>query len=265
MVETNNRIITLDGAYNLRDIGGIPIHTGRLMTQDILYRSDSLHKLTDKDREKLHKLGIKLICDLRTPKERKGKADKLHNNSNTRIESIPIYHLGYKFDPGFLRKCMMFFMNKFKDFDYVQFMKEYYIRIAFEHPDEIRTIFTLLTNEKNLPALLHCSGGKDRTGWLSAVLQLLSGVSMDMVYEDYLLTNKFVVAAMYESKRMQILFSLFNINRKNFKPVIEARIEYLRETLDLVFSKYKTIDTYLHEGCGMSIAIVNRLKKILTG
>ena len=264
MTQKYNRIVSFSRSCNFRDIGGIPITTGKYMKQRVLYRSGSLHKLTDEDREKLNELGIKLICDLRTPKERKGKADRLHKNSNTRIASIPIYHLGYKTDPGRLRKYWWFLTTGLKNFDYIQFMKEYYSRIAFNHPNEIRKVLALIADEKNLPALIHCSGGKDRTGWLAAVLQLLLGVSMDLVYDDYILTNKHLEFELYEPGISIILFNLFNMNLKDFQPLIELRIEYLQVTLDMVFSKYRTIETYLLEGCGISLDIINRLKKFLT-
>jgi len=47
----------------------------------------------------------------------------------------------------------------------------------------------LLSDEINLPVLIHCKAGKDRTGIVSAIVQLLVGVPFDVVLEEYLLTN----------------------------------------------------------------------------
>jgi protein-tyrosine phosphatase len=230
----------------------------------MLFRSGALHKLTDEDNKKLNQLNIKLICDLRTPRERKGKLDKLTKNTNTRIVNTPIYHLENKIDPGRIGKLIWFITTAIKKFDYIQFMKEYYSRIALNHLSEISKVITLLADQNNIPALIHCSGGKDRTGWLSAVLQLLSGMSIDLVYEDFLCTNKHLNIKMYSSKTSMLLFKLINKHVHNLQPLIEVRIEYLQFALDLVFLKYGTIEQYLHKGCKIPINIINRLQRILT-
>ena len=42
-----------------------------------------------------------------------------------------------------------------------------------------------------LPLLYHCSVGKDRTGWMTAIVLAVLGVPREVVLEDYLLSNDF--------------------------------------------------------------------------
>ena len=50
-------------------------------------------------------------------------------------------------------------------------------------------LFGILASEDNLPVVLHCTAGKDRTGVSTAFLLSILGVSRDLIEADYLLTN----------------------------------------------------------------------------
>jgi len=73
----NERFIELEGTSNFREIGGLKINDGKMLRPGILFRSDELFQLTDNDLSKLEALNLKVICDLRTPYERKSKPDRL--------------------------------------------------------------------------------------------------------------------------------------------------------------------------------------------
>jgi protein tyrosine/serine phosphatase len=50
-------------------------------------------------------------------------------------------------------------------------------------------LFGILASEDNLPVVLHCTAGKDRTGVSTAFLLSILGVGRDLIEADYLLTN----------------------------------------------------------------------------
>ena len=50
-------------------------------------------------------------------------------------------------------------------------------------------MFGILAEQENLPVLLHCTAGKDRTGVSTAFFLSVLGVSRDIIEADYLLTN----------------------------------------------------------------------------
>lgn len=257
----NKRVIHLEGAYNFRDMGGLQTHKGKCMRNDLLYRSAELSKVSPSDLEKIQSIALKTIIDLRTPNERKHKIDRLPPNSNSRVVSIPIYPTPD--DPGRLRKLYWFLSGKFKNVDFEAFTKEFYYRIAFNHTSQIKEIMGLISTANNLPALLHCSGGKDRTGFLSAIIQLLIGVPHEKVMEDYLLTNELIVPQIERIYHQYNWVPLFKLPLERMRPVFEARTEYLDETLNHIFKKHTTISCYLQEACGISQKTLTDVQQLL--
>ena len=69
-----DREVILEGAFNIRDLGGLPVGRRQRTTSGLVYRADSLDSLTDGDWSILFDdLGIgKIILDLRTPEEAGG-------------------------------------------------------------------------------------------------------------------------------------------------------------------------------------------------
>ena len=63
------RNVELAGAFNFRDFGGYQIHNGTKIKSGLLYRSESLARLTDADLKIIESLHIKVICDLRAHDE----------------------------------------------------------------------------------------------------------------------------------------------------------------------------------------------------
>ena len=68
-METRERLLPLVGACNFRDLGGYPTVDGRFTRWGKLFRSDTLHELTEEDLELLRQIGLTSIIDLRTKTE----------------------------------------------------------------------------------------------------------------------------------------------------------------------------------------------------
>jgi len=64
-----SRHVALDGAVNVRDIGGYRIVGGPEVVHGRLFRGDSLSQLTRSDLERLDRLGLRTVVDFRTPGE----------------------------------------------------------------------------------------------------------------------------------------------------------------------------------------------------
>lgn len=141
------------------------------MKTGVLFRSDELSRLSFSDQKTLRRLNLKLICDLRTPNERVRTLDRIPKKFEMRLVNIPIYP--HRKDLSRL-KFVHFLNSKSDGYDFKNLIKEYYRSFAFEHTEKINQIVTLLSDENNLPALIHCSVGKDRTGFISSLIQLLA-------------------------------------------------------------------------------------------
>ena len=227
----------------------------------VLFRSDELSRLSGEDLVKLKRLNLRTICDLRAPKERKSKPDRVPYKTNIRIVYVPIYHRGQ--DTNRLQRWIWLLTGKFRDFDSELFMKDFYHSIAFDHATQIGEIMTLISDKRNLPALIHCKGGKDRTGFVSAVIQLLMGVPRKTVLEDYLLSNRFFEPQIARLIRNIRRMSLFRISPDRIQPVLEARKEYLEDVIDEVLNTYGTIEGYLRKACGITQQSILSLHELL--
>jgi protein-tyrosine phosphatase len=99
------------------------------------------------------------------------------------------------------------------------------------------------------PLLYHCSAGKDRTGWLSAVLLGALGADRSTIIEDYVLTNE--VTASDVEKILGALNVGKGVPPELLRPVLDAAPEYLDAALAQMVADYGTLDRYLRDGLGL--------------
>jgi len=255
----DNRFIKLEGASNFREIGALKTANG-FLKRKILFRSDDLSKLTRNDLLTLEKLNLKLICDLRTPNERKSKPDRLYKNNNIKVVNIPFYQ--QKRDVNQLQ-VMWFLITNSKKLNFEKFIKDHYLNNAFVRTNEIGQIIELLSDENNLPALIHCAAGKDRTGLLSAIIQLIAGVERKIILEEYLSTNVFMKEKMKNAELIIRRLSLFRIPPEKIKPLLEVKQDYLDDVLNEIFTRYNTIENYLSEVCGIEEKTISKFRSLI--
>ncbi|RKT18628.1 protein-tyrosine phosphatase [Streptomyces sp. 1114.5] len=162
--------------HNFRDLGGYPAADGRSVRWGLLYRSDSLGKLTsDADLDKLRALGIRTVIDLRYPWEiaAKGRVPEL---DGLEYHNLSIEHRPYdqaEIDPGL---------------DPWRYLADRFAEVAEDGVKEIRQVLDVITAAE-APVVFHCASGKDRTGLIAALLLTLLGVAEDDIAADFALTE----------------------------------------------------------------------------
>jgi protein-tyrosine phosphatase len=176
------RIIRIDGASNIRDLGGIRTRDGYAVRRGRLYRSARLSHLTDAGRDQLRELGIRVVCDLRGDRERErdpGRVDGVVG----RLHPLPI-------EPTLkLERNALAGTGFSGDIAPHDLMVGIYRHFAVTQTAVFSELLGLLV-ENHTPLLFHCTAGKDRTGFGAAIILRLLGADMDAVLEDYLLTNE---------------------------------------------------------------------------
>lgn len=255
-VSVNRGIRKMDSLINFRDIGGLPIADGRVMRTGIMYRSNEPHKLKLKDLDKFNGLNLKLICDLRTPNERKARLPRFVESSTTTV-NVPFYQNDEDYTRFQIFKQML---GTIRTIDFHQFMRVFYRRVLFESTDQMRTVITLLAEQEGAPTLIHCASGKDRTGIIVALVQLLAGVPRDEVVADYLLSNPLNESETERAIKYIRLVTCFRISRARLLPLLEVRSEYLEEVLDELLSSYGTVEEYLVQACGVEERTIEALR-----
>jgi protein-tyrosine phosphatase len=245
---------------NFRDVGGVKTVDGRTFKTGVLFRSDELSRMTPRDVVKLQELKINVICDLRAPKESRKKQPRVAPSEPLQVVNIPLVEQATE-DALFRRRTMFkFLFAKTGGEQYWEFTKAYYHHIAFNQTYRIREVITFLSNEENLPALIHCTMGKDRTGFLVAVIQLLVGVPYETVLEDYLRTNDYLGPRWEKVVKTMRIMTLFQVSPERMRLMVKAHPEFLYEVHDNIIKRFGSIEAYLCDGCGIDLNTQQRLK-----
>lgn len=169
------RTIRLEGAFNMRDIGGLPTADSLTVRRGRIFRADSLSALTDADMATLAPLGLRTVIDLRTrhEAERQG-GSRIISEQRARHLHLPILE-GNINDQGIAVRPPT--------------LAHLYADMVANDGSVFATIFRTLADDAQLPAVIHCTAGKDRTGVTIALLQLLLNVPDDVIVADYAATD----------------------------------------------------------------------------
>ena len=113
---------------------------------------------------------------------------------------------------------------------------------------KFRKLFLALGDEQQLPAVFHCTTGKDRTGWSAAALLTLLGVPGDVVMEDYLRSNDYILPAY---QKVIDDFVAAGGEKEIPQAILGVKKEYLEAAFDEMQTKYGTIENYFADGLGI--------------
>ncbi|MEU8527316.1 MULTISPECIES: tyrosine-protein phosphatase [Streptomyces] len=259
------RQIPLQGAVNVRDVGGYLTYTGDRVRQGLVYRGDALGKLTDADLTTLAGLGLGKVVDFRIPLE-------IQYDGADRLPAGPVAVSRQITDNGLFGQLMAAIGSR----DPVRqeqmlgngraaaFMREVYR--SFVTSAENRAAFgaTLrdLARPGSGPLLYHCTSGKDRTGWTSYLLLKALGVPEQSAVSDYLASN--TIRAAYDARvREGLKQSGMMQNPDLIIPLQEVRNEYLDTALGEVQSSYGSLFRFLTAGLGLDIPTLSALQNRL--
>jgi len=244
------RHIVLDGAHNFRDLGGYATEDGHTVRWGLFYRSDDLSELSDADLARLRGLGIKLVCDFRSPAEKASEPDRLPSENPPAMLELPI--LDESFSPAALREKIT--SGDLGDTDLRQMMIEANRLFATRYAPRYAAMFERLLQPGQLPALVHCTAGKDRTGFAAAVVLRTLGVPEETVYEDFLLTNHYTAAQIERPLWIIRLVSLFRTDPEQVRPVLGVERAYLEAAFSEIQRQYGGFDAYRREALGLDDA-----------
>lgn len=247
---------------NLRDLGGFAARDGAVVRSGLVYRSDQLNPVSPDDLAKLAGLGLATVFDLRTADERASRPDQLPPGVRDvwldvladDAQSAPAQLLRLVANPKEANAVLGGGQveRKFTQ-AYREFVTLPSARAAY------RQLFTSLGEQATLPALFHCTTGKDRTGWAAAALLLLLGVPQDAVMQDFLRSNEYLLPA-YQP---QIAAFVAAGGDPAIPPaIVGVKSEYLGAALDEMHQQYGTFERYFTEGLGIDAAGQRALRAI---
>jgi len=176
------RVLTLEGGYNFRDMGGYATERGPRVKWRKLFRSGSMNAFTAAGYEQFVALGLKAVCDFRSTSERE-------RNPTDRKKLCVLTYWARDYSQSLGRLETLLRSDDATPQEARETMLEIYRGLPAEQAPAYRQLFRLLA-EGELPLVFNCSGGKDRTGLAAALVLTALGAPDDVVVEDYLLSNK---------------------------------------------------------------------------
>jgi protein-tyrosine phosphatase len=182
MPVTPARHLKLSGASNFRDLGGYATSDGRTVRWRQIFRSNHLGHLTDEDAVVLRDLGVRSAFDFRGSEERTAALCAMPEIA---VHSLPV-------EPTVVAALRAIAADgtPLSTGHAVEVMCDSYRSYVQNNTRHFRTLFAHLLEDR-APLVIHCTAGKDRTGFACALILHTLGVPEDVISEDYLLTNRF--------------------------------------------------------------------------
>jgi protein-tyrosine phosphatase len=175
--QSRPRRITLERAFNFRDLGGYVGRGGRTVRWGRLYRADGIHRIEGADLARVAALGIRTVLDLRTVGELDDHGRVATESIDAAYHHLPLLERVWERElPG-------------EELDAVDYLAARYLEMLELGSGSIITALEAMSTPDRLPLVFHCSAGKDRTGVLAAVLLSVVGVSDDDIAADYALSR----------------------------------------------------------------------------
>jgi protein-tyrosine phosphatase len=222
------RHVACDNAFNVRDLGGYRTADDRTIRWRTLFRADGIHRALDSTA--LLDLGLRTVIDLRSPAEIEVG---MYRASGTAVVHLPV--LDQTWDPATL----------VDDGDHVAFLADRYVEMLDQGAAAFAASVEILAAGDRLPAVFHCSAGKDRTGVLAALVLSALGVSDHQVAADYHLS----------ALAMDQLVEWLQINRPDLVDVMAEQPKHflacppeaMLALLDHLHSHWGSAEVYLVE------------------
>jgi protein-tyrosine phosphatase len=229
-LEIRSPLGSLPSRFNLRDLGGTPAGDGRIVAPGRLYRGASMHRLEADHLEAMAALGIRTAIDLRSSEE---VGHGTFTGSAASVRHLPIFEVG----PSFSEPIE----------DVARTLADAYLWMLSEGAGSIRAAIEAPGDPRQLPAVVYCAAGKDRTGVVVAIVLRLLGVEREAVLADYALSEEPAAAL-----RAWHLDNGASPDRLAAAGIFRAPAEAMGLFLDSVDAEFGSLDGYL-EGIGVDV------------
>ena len=248
----DTRKLPFTGAHNFRDLGGYKTSDGKTVKWGKVYRSDNLHSLTDEDLKYMERLNLKSVVDFRSDEERNEEPDRLTPDMTPIL--LPI-----KFEPEGVTETLVRDLT-FGDLDSSNLLRDFNVILVKEFTEEYKEFFRYIVDNGGEPFVLHCTAGKDRAGFGSAMILTVLGVPREKIIEDYLLTNTYVSDHVDRKLLETELKTFFRADSDNLRKINLVEERYIQAAFDTIDSHWGGMDQYISEGLNLTEEDINKIK-----
>ncbi len=251
----------LAGALNFRDLGGLPASDGRALKHGQLFRSEKLSTLTDPDVLTLGQLGLRTVIDLRADQERRIHPSRLPHQDRPAVLELDV--MAHPTLSG--RALLTVLRDNPTKAGAQQMMLALYRGFPAAFAPHLPALFDRLLAPNGLPTLIHCTAGKDRTGFLAALLLTAAGVAPPAVEADYMATET-------ESDRVEMHAATTRtvahwLGDRATAEVVDVLCEvqptYLAASFEAIEAAWGSVPRYLAAEAGLDAARLAHLQDLL--
>ena len=231
---------------NLRDLGGLRLGGGRMTRAGVVYRSGAPCTWASDVQRATPLSSFAAAIDLRSEAERRSYPSQWPAPGPLVIESavnVDIRVLDQSARHGLVRNPTVA--------EAVALMRSLYAAMPQACAGALTRLFSLLCEDHAHPVLIHCTAGKDRTGFVSAILLMALGLSKQAVYQDYLVSEGVGAALLADGRMALLVQELFGVELPfdAMEALAGVRAEYLDTALDAITREYGSFDGYVEKAC----------------
>jgi protein-tyrosine phosphatase len=247
-----SRDLTWDGCLNVRDLGGHSTEDGGETRFGSVVRADSVGQLSPTGWEALVAYGIRTVIDLRGDHERE---DDPPGELPVEVLHIPFMEAS---DAEWKKIAEQ--LERLDELPVVDATREAYLIFLERFKPKVGATVRAVAEAPDGGVVVHCVGGKDRTGLLTALLLHLAGVPTDEIAADYALSeerlrprhDRWLEAAETEAERRQI------------ERIAQTPPQVIIGVFDELERRYGSIEAYLR-AAGVSEHHLTRARSRLRG
>ena len=235
--------IELEGAVNVRDLGGMPTNDGGTTVPGRLLRSENLQELSPGDVTRLvDELGLTTVVDLRSTNEVtiEGPAP-LDALADVRRAHHPV--LTEFLDVSDTVKAAL--LAEVAEADRERYpddpMCGHYLGYLANRPEEVTAALRSIATAPGA-AIVHCAAGKDRTGVVVALALTVAGVEPAAIVADYMATDERIEAIVERLARSKMYAG--GVNGRPVK-AHAPRAETMKAFLEQLDVRYGGVESWL--------------------
>ena len=178
-----SRDLVWDGCLNVRDLGGVPTADGVETRFGAIVRADSVHQLSEDGWRALVDHGVRTVIDLRGDHERE---DDPPAELPVDVVHVPFMEASDAEWDEIAEELDRANATP----DDVAATRDAYLIFLEHFRSNVAAAFEAVARAPAGAVVIHCVGGKDRTGLLAAFLLHVAGVADDEIADDYALSEE---------------------------------------------------------------------------
>ncbi|GGA51745.1 tyrosine-protein phosphatase [Sphingomonas psychrolutea] len=234
---------SLTTAPNFRDLGGLPTADGRIVRPGLVFRSEALLEPIDADAAAIIAYGIVLVCDLRSDSERNHAPNDWWAAQGVELLDLDVMAAIEACDGPWLR-----LRSDRTTAGAIAAMEATYTALPAAALVHLAAIVDRII-AGNLPLLIHCTAGKDRTGFVSAMLLAALGVDHATILADYLDSDGRWTPQVREHTRQMVADQIAEgVPPQAIDAMMGVDERYLTASFSVIDAYYGGIDAYFAAG-----------------